>query len=77
MWSRILGSLVFALHKGFDEFIKVHKFETEGRLVERKESEISCRPRGLANIVEPERSKRVESPTGRAPGREESVESIS
>ncbi len=27
--------LVFALHKGFDDFITVHKFDTEGRLVKR------------------------------------------
>ncbi len=57
--------------------IAVHKFETEGRLVKRKESEISCRPRGLANNVEPQRSLRVESPIGREKGREESVRSIS
>ncbi len=75
--ARGFGSWFFALHKGSDDFITVHKFETEGRLVKRKESEISCRPRGLANNVEPQLSLRVESPIGRAAGKEESVRSIS
>ncbi len=57
------------MHKGSDDFITVHKFETEGRLVKRKESEISCRPCGLANNVEPQGSLPVESPIG-ASGRQ-------
>ncbi len=70
-------SWFFAWHKGSDDFIAVHKFETERRLVKTKESEISYRPRGLANNVESQRLLRVESPIGRAAGREESVRSIS
>ncbi len=52
-------------------------FDPEGRLVKRKESEMSCRPHGLANNVEPHRSLRVESPIGLEADRKESVRSIS
>ncbi len=60
-WFR---ELVFRIAQGSDDFITVHKFETEGRLVKRKGCEISCRPRELANNVEPQRSLSVESPIG-------------
>ncbi len=71
--ARSFGSWFFALHKGSCDFIPVHNFETEGRLGKRKESEISCRPRGLANNVESQRPLRLESPIERAAGREESL----
>ncbi len=75
--GHVVSGVGFSALQGSDDIITVHKFETEGRLEERKESEISYLPRGLANSVEPQRSLRVESPIGRAAGRKESVRSIS
>ncbi len=62
--------------RGSDDSFTAHKFETEGRLVKRKETKLSCLPRGLANNVEPQRSLCVESPIGRVVGRKEGVRSI-
>ncbi len=69
--------LVFALHKGFDDLITMHRFENRRNAGEEKVSEISCRPRGLASNVEAQRSLRVESPIERAAGGEEIERSIS
>ncbi len=69
--------LVFRIALGVRRFYYSAQFETEGRLVERKESEISSRPRGLVKYLEQKRPLRVESPIGRAAGRDESVRSIS
>ncbi len=66
-WFR---ELIFRNALGPDNLITVHKFETEGRLVRREESEISCRLSGLANYVESHRSLRVESLEKRAASRE-------
>ncbi len=55
----------FVLHMGSDDFITVHNFNTEGRLVKTKEFEIPFRPRGVANNMEPQRSLLVERPLGK------------
>ncbi len=39
MWTRGFGSFFFAGHKRSDDFIPVHKFETEGKADEEKDSE--------------------------------------
>ncbi len=66
-----VSGVVFRIAQGGSKPMRSAYVQVE--INERKESSISCRPRGLAKDVEPHQRLRVESPKRGATGREEGV----
>ncbi len=66
--GHVVSEVCFSFHRRSEDLIAKHNFETEGKLVKKKSPANLFFYVGHANIVELQRSLRVESPIGRAAG---------